>query len=306
MTNPVSPTHDVQCTIALAAAEVDAGADVAVTVSCACGEGCDLTDHTISIRDAAGTEIAATALAAGEEAYVAEITFRAPLTAGEHTFSAVLVPADAHEIAQDFTVTTRAHASFVNVWGLPPAVGAGERFAFKVGVKCSAACSQGGRTVEITTSDGTPVATAVLGNELWPGTAALHYAEIDIPAPNEPGRTDYLVGLAATPGEPPHAEGTARFSLNVVPAGDHEITVTVLDGEARAPIANAQIVLHPYRSQTDASGIARLRVARGSYRLQVSGKKYLPSLCDVTVAESMAISAELAREPPPRSPDEGY
>ena len=310
MTRPDQPIHRVQLQVALSAAEVDAGSSITATVSCACSEGCDLTGHAVSIRDAEGGEIAAASLVAGDDADAAQIIFRAPRTVGEHRLLAVLLPsgetAGANEAApHEFTLVTRAHATSINVWRIPPAVGAGERFEFTVGVRCSSACDLGGTAIEVATNDGAPVATAVLGADHWPETAALHYANVSAIAPQRPGRAPFRVTIAAG-GEPPHAAGVAEFSVNVVPAAEHEVTVTVLDGEAKAPIPNAQIVLHPYRAVTDAAGVARLRVAHGSYKLQVSGKTFIPGLRDVTVAQSMAISTELVRQPPPRSPDDGY
>lgn len=306
----VSP-HDVECAVSLATTEVDAGSEIIVTVSCACADGCELTDHTISIRDAVGTEVATGQLVAGDDADHAELSFRVSASAGEHSYTVALVApdgiADAHVAeVQTVSVTTRAHKTFVNVWGLPPAAGVGEPLSFKVGVKCSCGCDMSGRMVEITGADGKPLATAEIGSALWPASAALHYIDITATAPAAAGRTALRVTVAASAAAPPHSAAAAEFSVNVVPAADHEITITVLDSDAGAPIANAQVVLHPYRAVTNVDGMARLRVARGDYRLQVSGKTYIAGLQDVSIAENLAISTELTRAPPPRSPDDGY
>ena len=54
----------------------------------------------------------------------------------------------------EFSFATKPHATSVNVWGLPSAIAAGERFRFKVGIKCSAGCKLAGRPLRVLDDEG--------------------------------------------------------------------------------------------------------------------------------------------------------
>src|SRR5215470_2451380 len=177
------------CTVEVAASEVDAGAELTVIVRAACPHGCDLTGQTVSIRDRDDTELAYTELAGFEDGgFGTALAVQSPLQVGEHIWEAVLPACEKDGVRHEgsttaFSFTAIPHAASVNVWGLPSAIPAGERFSFKVGIKCSAGCKLAGRALSIVGHDGAQVAAAKLCDDVWPGTSALYFAEVEAQAP---------------------------------------------------------------------------------------------------------------------------
>src|SRR5215470_5222092 len=106
------------------------------------------------------------------------VSLRAPLEVGEHTCRAVLAAQDKDgvthaETSAEFSFATHAHTASINVWGLPSAIAAGERFGLKVGIKCSSSCKLTGRPLRIFDHEGAQVGSASLFDDVWPGTSAL-------------------------------------------------------------------------------------------------------------------------------------
>jgi hypothetical protein len=117
------------------------------------------------------------------------------------------------------------HATDVVVWDVPPAVVAGERFRMKVGIKCEHGCGLSNSTFEIHDHEGALAATATLPGDIWPGTAGLHVAEVELAAPSAEGLYTWSVNvpstsLGADPGSEagiPHAEASAGSELSASP-----------------------------------------------------------------------------------------
>jgi hypothetical protein len=185
----------------------------------------------------------------------------------------------------------------VNVWGLPTAIAAGERFGFKVGIKCSAGCKLTGRQLSVFDHDGAQVAAASLHDVIWPGTSALYFAEVEANAPLTAGDYQWQVGTPEWASDVPHAAGSFTFAVKIVDPPDHEVTVEALDSERRTPIKGAHVLLHPYRTFTDESGVAKVKVAKGRYKLFVSGFNYIAWENIIDVAGDVTARAELAAEP---------
>jgi hypothetical protein len=229
------------------------------------------------------------------------ITLRAPLEVGEHIYRAVLAAQEKdgvlhEETSAEFSFVVVPHEASVNVWGLPSAIAAGERFRFKVGVKCSAGCKLAGRKLSIFDHEGAQVAEAQLVDDVWPGTSALYFAEVEALAPLQIGDFEWRV---ETPGsdEVPHAAGSCSFAVKIVIPPDHEVTVEAFDSEQQTPVKGAHVLLHPYRAFTDESGVARVKVAGGRYTLVVSGFRYVAYEGVVDVTDDVTIRAELTSEP---------
>jgi hypothetical protein len=294
------------CALEVSPAEVDAGAELTVTARVSCPHGCDLTGQRVSIRAADDAERASAELAAHDgETRVACAVMRAPFEIGEHVFRAVLdVDALHEETATAFSFMTKAHAASVNVWGLPSAIAAGERFAFNVGVKCSSECKLTGRQLNIFDPAGAQVAAVSL-RDLWPGTSALYFAQVEAQAPRAIGDHRWQASIAGTQTGVPHAAGSSTFTVKVVGAPDHEVTIEAFDSETQAPIAGAHVLLHPYRAFTDANGVAKLKVVKGSYRLFVSGFNYIGYEGTLDVTADLTTRAELTAEPEGQE-DYGY
>src|SRR6266446_5767877 len=84
------------CAVEVAPGEVDAGAELTVTVRVSCPHGCDLKGQSVSIRNRDDTELAGAELTEfdGEAYATSALALRAPLEVGEHVYRAVL---PAHE-----------------------------------------------------------------------------------------------------------------------------------------------------------------------------------------------------------------
>jgi hypothetical protein len=292
------------CIVEVAPGEVDAGAELTITVRVSCPNGFDLRGQSVSIRNPNDAELANAELREfdGERCATSAITLRAPLEVGEHVYRAVLAALEKDGVLQEetstaFSFVAKPHAMSVNVWGLPSAIAAGERFRFKVGIKCSAGCQLAGRPLSVSDGEGAQVGAASLRDDIWPGTTALYFAEVEAQAPLTPGDYAWHVECPGSERDVPHAAGSLPFAVKVVSPPEHEVTVEAFDSEKQAPVAGAHVLLHPYRAFTDERGIAKVKVAKGRYKLFVSGFQYVAYQGIIDVAGDVTARAELTSEP---------
>ena len=305
MTAKPTRTHgQPTCTVEQSAHEVDAGSELTVTVRLSCPHGCDLKGRRVSVRAQDNTELASAELMERDgEAFIARaVPLRAPLRVGVQVCRAVIAAQEQdgvlHEATSaEFSFVATAHATSVNVWGLPSAITAGERFRITVGIKCSAGCKLTGRQLSIVDDEGAQVGAGCLREDLWPGTSALYFAEVEAEAPMAIGDHRWQATIPGSDLGVPHAEGVITFAVKVVSPPDHVVTVEAFDGEKQTPIAGAHVLLHPYRALTDGSGVARLNVAKGRYQLFVSGLNYIAYQNIIDVAADVTTCAKLMAEP---------
>lgn len=195
------------------------------------------------------------------------------------------------------------HAVSVVAWDIPSAIVVGETFRMKVGIKCADECALANMEFGIFDQDGVQVATRTLPAERWPGTTGLHVAEVELHAPANEGLYTWTVrgpstGLGASADdEVAHAEESITFGVRVVGRPDFLVTVETVDGSDQSPLSGARVVMHPYRAVTDEHGIAKVRVAKGAYRLFVSQTRYVTFGLPVEVEGDMTTRAELYVEP---------
>ena len=190
----------------------------------------------------------------------------------------------------------KPHDVRVVVWDKPAAVERGKRFAVRVGAACSSKCAPAGWRVEVRDHEGETRATATLGDDPWPGTDALHHAEMALVAPDVEGLHTWEAAALTDGLEVAHTGGRARFGVRVVSAPACRLTVVAVDAESGKPVGGARVVAHPYRTVTDERGVAELRVPAGEYRLFVSGKGSIPFRFDGEVTADRTIRAELAQD----------
>jgi hypothetical protein len=190
-----------------------------------------------------------------------------------------------------------AHTTNVVVWDIPSAVVAGERFTMKVGIKCSDECDLTTTAFDIYDEQGTHVATGTMPGDLWPGTAGLYVADIELEAPAAEELYTWSVKACPIVGEIPHAEGVATFGLRVVSHPECLVKVEAVDRESQAPLEAARVMMHPYTALTDDHGVAEVRVPKGNYRLFVSQPRYLTFGVALDVAADITTRAELDIEP---------
>ena len=263
----------------------------------------DLVGQRVSIRGADHSELASAELTETDDAvFAAEISLKAPLAIGEQTWRAVLPDVEDDdtifdEIAASFSFVVRAHIARVQVWGMPSAIPAGERFRMKVGVKCTSACNLAGRIVAVFDQGGAEAATGLLREAPSPGTTALYFTEIEATAPASVGSHEWRATTPASASGLPHAAGELTFAIKVVDVPDYEITIEAFDQDKGTPIKGLHVMLYPYSALTGEDGIARIKVAQGSYKLYISGLKYIPYEDIIDATGDVTLRARLSLEP---------
>jgi len=299
------------CTVEVSPDEVDAGADITLQVRVEGPRTDELRGPRVSIRNHDGVELALAELEPSDgDAYESDdIVLAAPRIVGEYLYRAIIVAPDKdgtpHERASaEVRFAVRPHTAELNVWDVPSAIVAGERFKFTVGVRCSAGCNLAGRGLTIVDGNGSQVGAAHLGHNIVPGTDALYCAEVEAEAPTTAGGHPWEIKTAAWDSELPHEAASATMALRVVRPPDCEVTVEAVDRENQCPIKGATVVMHPYRAITDEKGVAKVKVTKGRYDILVSGSKYVPVRILAEVTADMATRAELEMDPPWESPDE--
>ena len=262
----------------------------------------DLVGQRVSIRGADQSELASTELTETDDAvFAAEISLTAPIAIGEQTWRAVLLYVEHdetifEEVAASFSFVVGAHIARVQVWDMPYAIPAGERFRIKVGVKCACACNLAGRIVAVFDQGGAEAAAGLLRETPLPGTTALYFTEIEATAPASVGTHEWRATTPASPSGMPHAAGELSFAIKVVDVPDYEVTIEAIDQDNGKPIKGLHVMLYPYRALTGEDGIARIKVAQGSYQLYISGLKYIPYEDIIDATGNVTLRAPLSLE----------
>lgn len=206
------------------------------------------------------------------------------------------VPADAVDAGAE---ASQAHATSPVAWDIPSAIVAGERFRITVGIKCSNECNLTNSAFGIFDHEGAQVATGTLAGDRWPGTTGLYVAEVELTAPAGEGLYTWSVRSLGSDVGLPHAEGAVSFGVRVVSRPEYVVTVETVDRASQTPLAGARVVMHPYKAVTDEQGVARVRVAKGTYKLFVSQTRYVTFGLSVEVTGDLTTRAELDLEPVP-------
>ena len=94
-----------------------------------------------------------------------------------------------------FTYDYYPHALGLSIWGIPTLYVDSGQVTLNVGAECSNFCSLAGGKLTVFDSQGTNLAETELGEELWPNSDALYWAEMIIPVPAEAGVYEYSVQL---------------------------------------------------------------------------------------------------------------
>ena len=284
------------CAVKVTPNEIDVGATMALSGEAACSPPRDLRGQALLIEDAEGNPAARLHFEEfdGEVSRTAEVAVEAPPELGDYTWRAVISnePQEA-EGAATFSFTVRAHGIRILVWDVPSTVAAGERFRMRVGAKCSSGCAPTGWTFEIQDHLGATRARAELEDAPWPGTTALFSAEVELDAPESEGLHTWVAVLLPAAGKHPHDEGRTTFRVRSVAPPEILLRVEAIDRDSRRPVERAKVVVHPYRTFTDADGVAELRIPKGEYRLFVSGKRYVPYRQLGAVTEDTTVRTEL-------------
>jgi len=239
-----------------------------------------------------------------------DIALQAPLAVGEQTWRLRFPPHESEgvrheECALPVCIRARPHATSLAVWAVPSPVVMGERFTVKVGAKSSAACELKGKDIVVSDQSGAVIARGSLGETPWPGTSALYWTEMELPAPAREGMFWCAVNFAATELEAPHDGSSSQFSVAIVKPPEHRLTVKVLEKDSKAPIEDAQIRLGAYRAATDPTGMAEVAMPKGTYDLTVWKVGYEAPGTIVDIDEDVTVQVEVAIVPP-ENPDAAW
>ena len=291
--------------------EVAAGADIVLRVKISCTEGCDLHGLPVEITPPDGAVVASELITcdAGINE-TADITLKTPQQVGEHVWSVAFAPPERDGVLHEakplsILVQTKPHMTSLAVWDIPSPVVMGEKFKIKVGAKSSTGCNLGGKDIEVCDDTGAVLAHASLGDAPWPDTSALYWTEVDLLAPDREGICSWSAKFAATELESPHEGASSNFSVAIVKPPQHRLTVKVIEKETAAPIENALVRLGVYRAATDPSGLADIKLPKGTYDLVVWKAGYEAPSQTVEVNDDVTLQVE-ALVVPEEDPDAAW
>lgn len=277
-------------------ATIEPGAEIVMTAFVAPEHAQALFHATVLFRDAEGAPIGRAPLtdARGGALRSEPVERVAPDAPGSHAFSAVMEGPGGEVLGkQDFCVAIAAHPIALTLWDVPHAVEQGAGFQVTLGIKCPCGCMAEGWAFRITDSAGQIVAEGQTGHDPWPGTSGLYHATVALVAPDSLGAQDWTV-TALVPDHPtPHIQRSLPLHLNVQPAPEVTLKVLAVDAETGAPVPRARVVVHPYRTFTDAQGRAEVRLPRGRFTIFVSGPPYFAFKTTGEVKDDMSLTAEM-------------
>lgn len=283
---------------------VDAGAEMILHARVSGSPSCDLAGHSLLVKDEVGADAGVLELTEIDDQTNAAgaLAFKAPLKTGDYVWSAlcsavVKEGVSYEEASRAISFTVKPHTTRVLAWDTPPTVVAGDRFKIKIGIKCSSECVFANKAFEIYDHEGAEIATGVLSNDIWPGTSGLYFVALELEAPSSAGLYHWSVKCAGRDVQSPHAEGAARFGLQVVCPPECMVTVEAVDKVSQEPLVGARVALHPYKAVTDERGFAEIRAAKGAYDLFVAKTSYLTLGLPVEVTADLTARAELDLEP---------
>ena len=189
------------------------------------------------------------------------------------------------------------------VWDLPTPVVIGERFSAKVGIRCSAECRLTGKLVEVRNEAGTSVGEGSLGDEPWPGTRALYWAEVFLEAPPREGSFTWSVGPVAPAWGSSHRQSSAVVGFCTVGPPEHTVAVAVVRDDTGDPIDKVEVRMGIYRASTDDRGMARFALPSGEFDLIAWKSGFDTDPATVKVIGDLEVRIE-ARFVPQTDPDD--
>jgi uncharacterized membrane protein len=299
--------------------ELAVGSDFVVKVRVWCPAGCDVSRIPIAVDGPDGLAVtiaprsdhdpAEAGVAPGDD-NLRDLALKAPAQVGEHVWTVRFPPHESDgvrhaECALPVCVRTTPHATSLAVWAVPSPVVMGERFRIKVGAKSAAGCELRTKKIAVYDQAGAVIAQASLQDAPWPGTSALYWTEVEVPAPSREGMSWFTVNFAAADIATPHEPSSSKFSVAIVRPPEHRLTVEVLEQDSKAPIEDAQVRLGAYRAVTDPSGRAEVAMPKGSYDLTVWKVGYEAPGKTVDVHEDASVRVEAAIVPP-ENPDAAW
>jgi hypothetical protein len=178
------------------------------------------------------------------------------------------------------------------VWDISMPVSAGGNFTIKIGAKATDGRKLAGCRVEVSDASGKVVASGALGDAPLPGSEALYWCELNVPAP-----AAELAELAVRLlGREVDAVPT-RFSVAVSPRPEHRLTVTVTETNSAQPLADVEVRLGPFHARTGADGRAELRLCNGGYILHLWRAAHIAAAQAVTIDDDVDLKLTMTFVP---------
>ena len=187
-----------------------------------------------------------------------------------------------------------ADATSLAVWDVPMPVVAGEKFSIKVGAKSASGRALAGARVEVSDASGKVVASGTLGYKPWPGTEALYWTALDMPAPAEQQVAEYAVRCLAGQG---HDAAASRISVVAAGKPEHTLSVKVTERDTAAALDGVEIRLGPFHARTDKTGVAALLVSKGDYRLELWRTAHIAQPVPVTIDGDASLALTMLHVP---------
>lgn len=274
----------------------EAGAEMEIKVASADERLADPGGLTVTLRDDAGHVLATRPLERDPDSDKTRALLRVPAPGTPGTCSWSVCVSDADGALAEAAVPFEVAAPLIRpaVWNLPPAITAGKKVRFSVGLASTPCWSAANRPFVVEDADGHLLHSGVTGPEA-DALTGVHSAEVELGAPADPGRHLWRVRLGCALEDPPLASGALDVPLNIVRPPDRMIRVRAFDADSGAPVQSARVVAHPFRTITGADGCAEIPVPSGTYRVFVSGHQYFPfrSDADMETEMSLEILAEM-------------
>jgi len=270
--------------------EAAAGNDIAVTLRASCAAGHDRCRMPVIVSTPDGASAQhAFSTQRGGVSETDDIVLKAPARLGQHVWRFVL---PAHVIdgihyadaALIVPITVVPQPMSLAVWGVPSPVTAGTHFSIRVGAKSAAGCPLSQQRIEICNGTGAVVATGRLGDAPLPGTAALYWAELELPAPEHAGLASWTARFDGADLDVPHEGASAEFSTAVVQKPEHRLTVKVIESETAQPVPDVELRLGAFRGTTGPSGLAEIMMPKGQYELRSWKVGYDIQPCEVDIS----------------------
>jgi len=279
---------------------LDAGVELETKIQVSCARGCNLVGQKVRVvgnDQAVVREIDLLHFLGGRNE-TAILSLQVPLHPGSYAWSVLFPPQVTEglehlESSAPFMFTVVPHTPSLAVWDTPSPISIRSRFAMKLGVKCSAGCKLAGEIVEIYNHKGEEISKAILNNNPWPGSNALYWTEVFLPAPDIEDYFTWRVNFDPQGLAVPHRKTYSPFGFHTAPQPDHIVTVQVLDQQTQWPLRDAYVMMNIYRTYTDEAGIAVFHVPRGAYQLSVYEKRHEIYEKTVRVDKELSVKAEL-------------
>jgi hypothetical protein len=184
----------------------------------------------------------------------------------------------------------------IAVWDVPMPVIAGETFPIKAGAKPTTGRSLANSRIEVSDAAGAVVASGHLGATPWPGSEALYWAALVVPAPANSQVAEYTVRLIL---QGDHAEDAvaSRFTVTSAAKPEHKLGVKITEKQSAEPLGGVEIRIGPFRARTDDGGRAELHVCKGEYQIHLWRTAHIAPVAPVRVEGDASIELTMVHVP---------